>query len=163
MKKTLLIAAIVSLVLCACTSNEKKAQNLIKEYLAEDLEYPTTYKPISFGTLDSLFTSLETDEQMAYYLDMIGNCTQRAQDASRNLNKVADEQFNAIIREQVQSSLDRAEKYRKDMEEYEANFKSEFIGWSMRHDYQYTDKNGIDKTWGIFIFDEDLTAVLEER
>lgn len=163
MKKTLLFAAIVSLLLCSCTSKEKQAQKLIKEYLAEDLEFPKTYKPISFGTLDSVFSQLETSEGYIYYNKQIIESQRRADDLARNIDERLSKEYNDAIRSQVQSALNRVEKYRNDLEDFKANFSTEFMGWSMRHDYQYTDNNGPDKTWGVFFFDEDLTTVLREE
>ncbi|MCD8030050.1 MAG: hypothetical protein LUF85_04275 [Bacteroides sp.] len=49
--KKLLVVLFVSLILAGC-SDEKKAQRLIKQYLKENLNDPSSYKPVSFGELD---------------------------------------------------------------------------------------------------------------
>jgi hypothetical protein len=55
---------LISLLICSgifigcSSSNEKKAQKLIKEYAMEDLQsYASTYKSVSFSKLDSLFST----------------------------------------------------------------------------------------------------------
>ncbi len=48
--KKLLVVIFVSLILAGC-SDEKKAQRLIKQYLKENLNDPSSYKPVSFGEL----------------------------------------------------------------------------------------------------------------
>ncbi|MCD8030051.1 MAG: hypothetical protein LUF85_04280 [Bacteroides sp.] len=49
--KKLLVILFISLILAGC-SDEKKAQRLIKQYLKENLNDPSSYQPVSFGELE---------------------------------------------------------------------------------------------------------------
>ena len=165
MKKTLLFAAIVSLLLCSCTSKEKKAKELISAFVALELDYPTTYKVLSFGTLDSVFSSLETDEEMEFYKREIVTNTDLAQRFINVANvslEYGDIDEANEYKAKAQSYLDKAKNYQCQADEYAAQFKPQFIGWSMEHTYQYNTKDGIDKDRSRFYMDIDLTAVLKE-
>ena len=147
MKKTLLFAAIVSLLLCSCTSKEKQARKLIKEYLAEELRYPSTYKAFSFGTLDSVFESPELD---------IIKLSGKYMDTATYYQKSANYQMFYIYLNKSNACMDSLKKY-------EDIFTHDFIGWSMDHEYQYSDKKGNEQTVGVFYFDQDVTKVLREE
>ena len=52
MKKILIFMTVVLMSVACGSSPEKKAQKLITNYLKENLDNPTSYKPVSFGELE---------------------------------------------------------------------------------------------------------------
>ena len=178
MKKTLLIAAIVSLVLCACTSPEKKAQKLIKEYLSEDLEFPKTYKAGEFGALEEVYSDCEHDDCYRSYIRDVEMSQGMIRNYDKNLKaykdmkrdalkynldtQVYDEQIESYTAE-IQKYEQRVKKYQRKADSVRDNFVPELIGYSMKHDYKYNNGHVIIDDYSVFIFDLDITTIVREE
>lgn len=81
MKKTVFILLTVLLAACSET-REQKAQGLVKEYLNKNLNDPKSYESVSWGTLDSSFTTYE--EIAAIDIAMQSKAAERAVDELKN-------------------------------------------------------------------------------
>ena len=159
--KKLFFSLILAGMLCACgNSPEKQAENRIKQYLKENLNDPSSYESISFGTLDSTFSSVyddpafkELSEKNQAYRDSshkasIASIYAKSRKETQEINLKRDE-YDAIVKELEQKR-----------DEIRVSHKGDFYGWSMTH--KYRAKNGVGAL-GIdvqtFYLDKELTTI----
>ena len=147
MKKYLALT-VVAIVLCACSSPEKRAQKLIKDYLMENLKDPSSYDPAKFGGLDSLYSSFELkDEEFTAIHDKL---------KARFDLELACNDFKA-----TDATLKEMDANIEAWNEAKAAFQPRFIGWKMNH--RYRAKNGfgaLDIHEQTFQFDKELTEIV---
>lgn len=159
MKKSLIVM-IVAIAFCACGSPEKTAQKLIKDYLGGNLKDPNSYEVISFGGLDSTFSSVYSNPE---FKELNEKC--RIYRDSAHLASL--ESIMAETREQILELDEVQKKYSQLEQETEskmnairATFKGELNGWKMVH--KYRAKNGfgaLDIYEQTFQLDKELTKV----
>jgi hypothetical protein len=128
MKKLLFIIA--AALLFSCSSPEKKAQNLIKKYLKENINDAKSYESVLFSKLDSVFSyywELPEYKNNKHHFDIYINLAEHA--VSLDL-KIANEY------------LDSAKSYQEKNRIIQENFQSEFIGWKMSHKFRSKNENG---------------------
>lgn len=129
----------------ACGSPEKTAQKLVKDYLKENLKDPSSYEPIEFGSLDTLYTSVAADTD---YIKL-------AKEATEYLQKAVYDDYGSgwgIIGMKLKEKADSIER----------NFVPAFKGWKMVH--KYRAKNGfgaLDLSTDIFCFNKELSKVTD--
>lgn len=152
--KKLFIPAIAAAILASCANSpEKQAKQLIEDYITTNANNPDTYESVSFGSLDSTFSS--------YY----------ASDRFKELDKQADAQGKLFDKYMKENKLDSAEIYLNEKQrltelitsEAEA-YKGEHFGWKMKHTYRAANNLGAiiiaDNT---FYFDKEITKITDVK
>lgn len=142
--------AVVGLLFCmaACSSPEKTAQKLVKDYLKENLKDPSSYQSAKFGQLDSTYSEFVLDE----------DCVEK------ELKPIIEESERYMKHGDFEKAIDKAEEVaikRKELQvKKRSEFVPEFIGWSISHTYRA--KNGfgaLDISTDTFYFNKELTEV----
>jgi hypothetical protein len=162
MKKTLFIA-MMALVMASCTkSPEQIAQQLIKDSFTEDPQAAQFYEPISFGTLDSVFTTIDDYELFNTAYDNYTDCKKAAENYEWEAKKASwdnDYRTQKQYLEWANETHDKAEKYRQEALSMKNTFKPEFKGWKMNH--KFNVNNGIVVPFEVDIyFNKELTEVV---
>jgi hypothetical protein len=162
MKKTLLIA-MMALAIASCTkSPEQIAQQLIKKTFTEDPQTAQFYEPISFGTLDSVFTTLDGIKEYANAKQEYQHCIDRAEMFHRlSLGCKDREDYEGQLRylEMEKEQIENAETQMGIYTQIQDTFKTEFKGWKMNH--KFNVNNGIVVPFEVDIyFNKELTEVV---
>lgn len=152
-------------IMASCSqSNEDKAKTLINEYMKENLKDPSSYEPVSFSQLDSLFFPyIDTDEGSKLFKlgGMSGEYYKKA-------SEFRHAEIYAKTRAEVDMLNDSIKYYEQKSKEFEEifkenskNYEGEFIGWKLNHEYRA--KNGfgaLDLDRKDFYFDKELTKIV---
>lgn len=162
MKKLLLICSVA--LLAACVSPAKRAQKLIRAHLKETMLDWSSYEPVKFGDLDSVYTTPYDNEQ---YRNVVKNQTRLMEDFVANkkdfdfwidldLNRA-----NAALAK-MNKSNDSLKYYEGIARDFERAFVPQFKGWSMTHTLRGKNAYGskIIST-NVYYFDADLTKVID--
>lgn len=162
MKKTLFIA-MMALVMASCTkSPEQIAQQLIKDSFTEDPQAAQFYEPISFGTLDSVFTTLDDYEPFNTAYDKYMDCKKAAETYEWEAKKAGwDDDYETQLKflKSANEMYDKAEVHRQEALATKNTFKPEFKGWKMNH--KFNVNNGIVVPFEVDIyFNKELTEVV---
>lgn len=162
MKKTLFIAMMV-LVMASCTkSPEQIAQQLVKQSFKEDPQTAQFYEPVSFGTLDSVFTTIDDYEPFNTAYDNYTDCKKAAENYEWEAKKASwdnDYRTQKQYLEWANETYDKAEKYRQEALSMKNTFKPEFKGWKMNH--KFNVNNGIVVPFEVDIyFNKELTEIV---
>lgn len=181
MKKILLFATLVCVVLVGCKSKEDKAQELIDQYMFKNLFDYSSYEPVE-TIIDSAFTNIYRDPEMMQLaasivenLDLMKEATEKANSArsyaeiyadsyyssgQRKFNEYKAEALAAIADAKVyMSSIRRCDSL---MRARSVNFPKNFIGWEVNHRFRSKNRGG-NFTLGdyVFIFDPKITTIME--
>lgn len=165
--KVKLFILISILLTVGCASPEKKAQKLIKDNLITNMNDPKSYESVSFESLDSSFTDIETDPQMNALFEKSQYFLREAKEKEAEYESiyVYDQQTiseKRKISDEWGAALDSANYYSDEMKEYHRNFKSVFNGWKMSHTFRGKNSFGATiKNTSVFYFDKDLTQVTD--
>lgn len=171
MKKLLLLGVlIISIMLVSCSSNEKKAQNLIKEHLKETLHDWDSYESVKFSSLDSVYTTVFDNPLYIVYVDKYIEYAKALKKLMKEVESYDGMSSSWAISRQTaalnkaQSSLDSTNYYKPKMEEIELNFKPEFKGWEMEHSFRANNAGG-NKVIGHYryYFDKDITKIVNSE
>lgn len=166
MKKHLLTLVAIVPMLIACSSPEKKAQDLITNYLKVELNNFDRYNPLSWGELEPVDVLIEHYD--AYKIAKNGVEEQKrrlaeAEESKKNALELGVPEDHEIIR-QIDSQIDTQESH---LRYYELDVKSVISafpyidGYSMKHSYEWVNALGETvKTDEIFYFDKDLKKVV---
>jgi len=175
MKKILSLSlpfAIIILFLTSCNNKERKAKILIKEYLKTTMNDYSSYEPMEFSKLDTVYSS--------YYKDSIYINLQKLQSNNSDYIKHLEEtikeadKFNGRIGRILDRRGIASEPYlkaaniendrlTKEMRKLRKNFKSEMDGFSMVHKMRAKNTmGGIMIYETIFFFNKELTKVTGE-
>ncbi|MBP1640770.1 MAG: hypothetical protein H6Q17_2353 [Bacteroidetes bacterium] len=156
MKKLLLFVA-VAVVLSSCGNNKETAQMLIDEELSHTLSDYKSYHPISFGSLDSLFSSYKSDSgyvdlarKAEYYHNLFVNGTGDA-----ILSQTSKQQ--EALQDKVKQYEDSAALLKTQADIYAKSFKGKYIGWKMSHTFKTPSQGTVTYR---FFFDPRLTKVV---
>lgn len=149
----------------ACTSPQKKAEKLIEKSMKETLKDPSSYEPVSFSELDSVFSPYSATEE-GKELSELGGPIGRYQKIASEFRKKgisAETTFDEF--KAFEDSADYYEKKAEEMEvkfkENEKKYKGEFIGWYMRHNYRAKNSFGaILPGESRFFFNKELTEIV---
>jgi hypothetical protein len=169
MKKVLIVFSLLA-VLAGCTSNEKKAKSLIKDYMKTHLNDPKSYEAVEFGTLDTLFSKLEHDFDYIKYNEGFKAYLKMQEDAMTEIdrkqsliytyeNYSGSDEYNLDM-EYAKMYLDSMKLYAEKIKIIHNNFKPEFNGWTMQHSYRA--KNGLGALMlytNKINFDKELTKI----
>jgi hypothetical protein len=157
MMKKLFLFVVVAVVVSSCGNNKETAQKLIDEELSHTLSDYKSYHPISFGSLDSLFSSYKTDSG---YVDL-------ARKAEYYHNLFVTETGNAIsaptskeqeaVQEKVKQYEDSAALLKTQADIYAKAFRGQYVGWKMSHTFKTPSQGTVTYQ---FFFDIRLTKVV---
>jgi len=127
-------------------THEDKAKKAITTAISSIVPHPESYQPVSFSTLDSVFTTPNSDstnyylDRADYYIDM------------------ATEYLSDYKRSSMYS--DSSIYFSKKATSYTEHFKKEFTGWKMEHTYQASNSaNLMTKEKVTVYFDTSLTII----
>jgi len=170
MKKCFIVLLLIHILFESCKQDpDKKAKSLIKDKLYNSLHDFKSYEPVSYGKLDSNYSSLEDDEDYVgfkkYYDSLMSEIQQ-------NIVRAKEYPVSSYYDAQVAKGyLDKAKKIVAVCEPMSYlidsttnNFKSHFVGWKMRHTYRAKNlagNLGIHHT--TFFFNDSLTVVTKFR
>lgn len=161
MKKVLVIA-MMALVMVSCSkSPEQIAQQLIKDSFTEDPQTAQFYEPVTFGTLDSVFTTIDDYEP---YITARKQHRIHQIDADSYEFKASLEEWRDKEKQAEYLQLAKEELVKKDaafvaMEKAKNEFKPQFKGWKMNH--KFNVNNGIVLPFEVDIyFNKELTEIV---
>jgi len=159
------LVALMAVCLFSCSpSKEDRAKKLIKEYMMENLKDPSSYQPVSFSKMDSVYSSyLETEEYEKLY----------GKNGLQSIFKMKSMEFEAQssvaeTKKETVRLLDSALYYSKKYDELESVYSEkvnsyqgkEFIGWSLNLKYRAKNSfGGLDFGEKYFRFDKDVTKI----
>lgn len=165
----MILCTVMALLVLGCSpSNEKKAQKLIGEKLKETLHDYSSYENVSFGTLDTVFSTPLDDSVYFYAKAKLGAFTElldaemkdvdmyRGMESSYYFNK-----YRTAL-ERAKRYLDSAQVYQPIVDSIEKSYKPIHKGWSMKHTFRSNNAMG-NKTIGhyLYTFDIDITKISE--
>lgn len=168
---TVATSLIVAIVLFGCKmSPEEKAKVLVKESLYNSLHDYSSYEPVSYGTLDSNYSSLEDDEGFMLYKKYHDSLSDEVAKITEKLEQIGDIN-SAYEAEEVRTLIEKS----KPLIEVGMNmslvidsaknaFQSEFSGWKMRHTYRANTLAGhLSIHHTVFYFNDSITSVVKTK
>lgn len=164
MKRSLFIITVIAILASCSSSNEDKAKALIKEYMKENLKDPSSYEPVSYSQLDSLFFPyIDTEE--GGKLKELGGMTGTYHKKAFDLELASITAKTRAERELLEDSANyfkrESEKYELLFKEKDKEYKGEFIGWIMGHEYRAKNSFGaLDLDTKDFYFDKEVTEIV---
>jgi hypothetical protein len=157
MMKRLLFMIGVVFVLFSCGNNKETAQKLIDEELSHTLSDYKSYHLISFGSLDSLFSSYKNDSgyvdlarKAEYYHTLFVTGTGNAILAPTSKEQEA-------MQEKIQQYEDSSALLKTQADIYAKSFKGKYVGWKMSHTFSTPSQGTVTYQ---FFFDPRLTKVV---
>jgi outer membrane lipoprotein-sorting protein len=152
---------LTALLITACGSNEQNARKLIKTQMKNIVTDYKSYKSISFGGIDSLFTTYQKDStyvglmrKAADYKSISSQQTQQAITAKTLKETEA-------IKKLVDAYADSANLLNDQASNYAKAFKNTFIGWQMSHTFSATNAQGTNEIMTYkFYFDKPLNNLV---
>ncbi len=164
MKKIIPVLICALYVIGCTTSNEDKAKALINEYMKDNLKDPSSYEAVSYGQLDSLFFPFIDTEEGRELFDK-RSPTGVFNKEARRYELAA---ISAKTRAERELLEDSASYFKREIEKYESLFKEkdeeykgEFIGWIMSHEYRAKNSFGaLDLDTKDFYFDKEFTEIV---
>jgi len=166
MKKLLLIIS-MAITMIACTTkpltNEQKAQAVVKQHLKENLGDPKSYKPVSFGPLDSVFTELsENEEYIRNYDEYVAykELTDKW-DLKTETERLLRNYESAIYCAETAARFnDSADTYLKRSIVIKDNFKPALKCYRITHEYKASGPLGVAMpVKGVFFIDKEISKV----
>lgn len=165
--KNLSIVCLILMFAVSCTTKEptreEVAQSLIKNNLKEKLGDPKSYKPISFGTLDSVYTTHYDSDAIrkSYTIWTKYKAIYEKWDNKAETDRLLHNYDLAIYDAETAARFhDSAEVYRKLFLELYNSFTPEFKCWEMSHEYEAAGPQGIKVSLGgDFYIDKDLSRI----
>jgi len=166
--RNLVIVFTLVFLTASCYSPEKKAQNLIKQYLKESLHDWKSYEPVKFGSLDSLHTTLYSVKEFVLAKEEINRFGKIVKDYLETAESLSGYQF---LREEAlkyaelaRRNIDSMKVYEEIANEISSRFIPEFVGWSMTHSFRANNAGG-NKVIGHreYIFNKELTIILNSE
>jgi len=136
---------------------------LIKEYIKENLRDPSSYDPISFSELDSVFSTYITTEEGRKLDDFRKMNDSRAFQLDFDIFESNEDKI-MINKDSIKIYKKIAEDAEKLFNENESKYKGELVGWSVNH--KYRAKNGfgaLDLEEEHFFFNKDITEIIIPR
>lgn len=161
--KKLLITFIAIIFISCASSKEEKAKKIIKEHLMQTLKDPSSYDPVSYEHLDSVFSPyIDTDEGRRLF-NLGGITGEYSKKGSEYHNKAMVSKTRHELDIYGDSStfyMEKAEEYEKLYKKNEKNYKGDFIGWIMKHKFRAKNSmGGLDFDEQYFYFDKDVTKI----
>jgi hypothetical protein len=160
-KVTFLSLIILTFVFVSCTSREKKAQKLVENYLS----YLSNYNSLEFGNLDSLFSTYNNTvegKDLREKSGITGTFYQRANELKVALTFENDPEKISLYEDSIRIYEVLADEFETKYNEKEKEYKSDFIGWKMKHRFRldYVPNIINAETTQMFHFDKDITKII---
>lgn len=164
MKKALFLLMTLGLVI-GCTSPEKEAQKLITKHLQETLNDWSSYESVSFGDLDSAYTSIYEDSifqknaiTVQKYLELAKKYNTKA-DVYSDYPSLMSEALMYLAKAKLY--IDSAKSYQDKGNSMIASFCPAFKGYSVTHTYRANNTIGAKViTKEIYTFNPEITEIV---
>lgn len=139
--KKLSLLLLVAVFFAACgTTPEKSAQKLIKAYMPTVIE---NYEPGTFDTLDSVFSRLECNpEYVKMQENLVAGQESLAQAEEQIANYKPKQEAYEVLSTQIENAKNLIEEAQAWIDSAKANFMPEFVGYTMNHEYTFTNEEG---------------------
>lgn len=144
MKKSILFFLLIFLFSCNRDFKQQKAEVLVRDYLIKTLALPSTYHPIKFSKLDSVFP---TYDQTNYYKNL-----------HRRLEKL---EFLSEEKKDRDRYIKEIMTLRKEDSIKKTAFKIQFGGWSLVHDFKGQDGKDLRQVSYKFSFDTNTEYITD--
>jgi len=155
------------LFLFSCSKTEtrqRKAEMLVKKYMETALDDPSSYEPIGFDTLDSIFEIYELSPEH----EKIEKRTRSLDSLKLELEVKSDLYLINHPRSNysnLESRINQIDKDKKLLDQQDSIEKSKFKGafkyMGLTHEYRAKNKFGaVIKTSTDFTFDKDVTEII---
>ena len=165
MKKTLIIFLCATFAFGCALSPEKRAQKLIKAHMKETMHDWSSYEPVKFGQLDSVYTTVYDKAEYSIYKNKIEEFDKLFNEALEKCERYTayhlfDKAHSALDESGI--LIDSINKYKLACKEIENDYIPKFKGWSMTHTSRGNNALG-NKIIGtnIFYFDPDITQIVD--
>lgn len=159
--KKYILPIMAAMLMASCASeptNEERAQKLITDYILANANDPKSYEPVSFGTLDSTFTSYYASDRFKE-LDSISSFLERKQamyEIFLNLNNKYMDSIDYIMKQRLEIN--------NMMGEESETYKGEHFGWKMTHQYRAANGFGaITLGTTVFHLNKELTEIIKTK
>lgn len=169
MKKILLLAIVLLAVSSCINNNNRKAKKLIKEYLKESMNDYTSYEPMVFSKLDSVFSryyqdSIYEDQQRRFdsnseYIKNLETTIEKANNFNSRVGWIADRRGVASEGYLKEAKIEN-EKLSLAIKDFRKNYKPKMEGYTMYHKFRGNNAfNAKVINELIFFFNIDLTNI----
>ena len=152
----------------ACSASPiDKAKSLIKEELKKSMNDYSSYEPVDFGKMDSVYTNLETDSTFIM-IDVAYESYKEQQ--KKNLDEyladitTGDKELMGIDKKQNDIYAGKIDSIGKLRAKVLSTFKPDFKGWRLEHTFRGKNKLGalvVNKY--AFYFDKGITKILDSQ
>ena len=162
MKKILLLLIMGLIVISCSKSPEKVAQQLIKEWLNENMDDIKSYEPVKFGQLDTICPKWESIDSIK------ASAVEWEQIIADNKSMLIE--YKSVLKpldvEQIKENIRVGEfLYAEDLQliqNYNDGYPLGFLGYKIEHSFRGANKvGGIVLQTATFIFDRDFTKVVK--
>ncbi len=181
MKKIIVITTLSAIIGFSCNrlSKENTAQLLIKEMLTNTMVHPDSYEGVQFGTLDSLYSSIEDDSVYIEIKSALTNLVTQKDKTEKDLarNKKSSDNLNQLrmfgtvntpyldkerreLNKLLSSYNLEIDFLQQRVDSITVNLNPKFIGYTMTHRFKYLARGGfkMDNTT-LFYLDPNITQV----
>ncbi len=165
-----LFVLFIGILLSSCNSPEDKAKSLIKQNLKESLHDWDSYESVKFGSLDSVYTTIEDNR---YYLECYAKLILYNKKGEEVLDeiKIYDDLYSSWADNKRRKLLTEAKEYIDSINKYQLickqlnnDFKPEFSGWKIQHSYRCNNAlgNKIISHY-MYYFNKDITEIVKQE
>lgn len=159
--KNLMYFVMAAFLVTACGSNEHSAQKLIKEQMKNIVSNYTNYKSISFGGLDSLYTTYQKDSTYVQLMRKADTYTALENQQTQNAIMAKTVKATKAIKTLVDAYADSAKMATSQANQYAQGFRKSFAGWQMSHTFSVQDAQGAEQILTYkFYFDKPLNNLV---
>ena len=157
--KNILIPILAIIVFSGCSSTDRKAKMLIKQYLKEYIDDWSSYEPIKFERLDSVYTSVYDDPEYITEVKKIDSTSvdyiewelKRSQNSISYSPNTEYYLYNRHLEMVITNPV---------LDSIKNHFIPTIKGWSLNHIFR-SNENGFPKIHNMkFYFDKDINVIL---
>ena len=166
MRKFLLTLMAIVPMLIACSSPEKKAQDLITNHLKETIVNFDRYNPLSWGELEPVDVLIEHYDEYLMAKRNVETQEGRIKEMDDMIKKALElgmskDDVNVMRMESEKETVERRARTAEAEVKAVVNSFPYIEGYSMKHSYEWVNALGETvKTDEIFYFDKDLKKVV---
>lgn len=166
MKRVLFTLAVILPMLLACSSPEKKAQNLITNHLKETIVNFDRYNPLSWGELEPVDVLIEHYDEYLMAKRNVETQEGRIKEMDDMIKKALElgmskDDVNVMRMESEKETVERRARTAEAEVKAVVSAFPYIDGYSMKHSYEWVNALGETvKTDEIFYFDKDLKKVV---
>lgn len=162
--KKYILSIMAAMLMASCTSTptpEEQAKKLITDYIMANANDPKSYEAVSFGTLDSTFSSYYASDRYKELDSIRENLEKR---------KIVYEMFlnwsnkgNKYL-DSIEFCLDKQIEINNKMTSEAENYKGNHFGWKMSHRYRAANGFGaITLGTTTFFFNKEFTEITRTK